>query len=676
MNTFPSVIEKHFLVSSVISASGQRTVDLTPYQLGLFENTYRKSVGGSLPSSVLLAVGSSHIGQAKTGGKLGAYTNVQSVDMSHKSPVIDTRATKVISTKHVLATTTNQQQIGYLGFDGLHPCNSMQFECGKTYYVEVEVSGQPVRSMFGQDLCKTYTVTTDCCDVCATGCTTAEMKQAYLDKLIFQLNENDPFLNRFVKFHKIIKYCVPETPPTKTTYTKYCTSMCDGGSSIDLAKMQAFYPSVTITKTKREDGISYYETDYVTTGVPATYVKSSFVLQNCAVCPATTTAVAGVSQLLVTIDNAGTDILPATQLAAVQLVIPTATKATKTSFENGTGTYLVEVPAGYVVPTFPADTTIELLGTSVGYCIVPTTSYTWTACGTCYKIKRTLQTVIQNPNCNPGQVLTDLIAYYANDPTIVAGSIVAAPVVAGMIGNQVTTATDNCKTTYQLEQWSECMADGCDWIDVASFKGVQAWNGFLWSPQICTGWTINAGGCPVPPVVATEDFVAGIKYEIIYDETLDADCAYSLYDGLSKEPIFVKMTFGEWGNTQVCKANYNVPFKITQHFSKESGRGHEVMKNIIQTQYNEGNLYTDSVAENAHKFNKANGLEWGIEPNHYYNYVELIFDSVQADRYYMSDTGRRFKYTFWYDQNDVLVGKDLVKMVNKIAIKADLPAIV
>ena len=357
-------------------------------------------------------------------------------------------------------------------------------------------------------------------------------------------------------------------------------------------------------------------------------------------------------------------------------MFPTATAASKLSFVNGTSTYVVDFPLGYTVPAIlPADSTAVVMGSTEGYCVVPTTSYTWTACGTCYKIKRTLKATIQNPDCNAAQVLTDLVAFYANDPTIVSGSVVAAPVVAGMQGNAVTPTTDNCKTEYQLEQWSECMTDGCDWTAEATFKPVQAFNGFTFLVDVCTGWTVNVGGCPIPPAVVAEDFVAGIGYEVIYQDDLEVDCAYSAYDGYSKEPINVRLSFGEWNKTKICN-KYDVPFKVTQNFVKETGRGHNIFPQIVKTQYNEGNLYRDSVSENSYKLDKSTGLQWGIQPNHFYNCVQISFDSVGQEMYYQSNTGRKFTYNFWYDITDVKTGQDVIATVNRLLAKGDLPLLV
>lgn len=663
-NNFPASLEKHFLVSSVLGTTGVHTGELKPFQLGLFDSKFYKSVS-TVPSSVLLAIGSAHVGQKTVKGKLGNFANVNSINRSYKTPIIDTRCCNIVDAQHVKASNKNQSQIGYLGYDGVNYCGGIQFECDKSYYVEVQLVGQQVQALFGQDLCEIMTIQTDCCSACATGCTDTDMKEKYLDALINQINVENLKLNRFITAHKIIKRCPVPTAPTHTDFTKYCISVCDDGSAMALARVQASYTN-KIVRSTRDGAISTYETDYIVPGVPTAYVAGATVLQNCTTCPAGATAVAGTKIYKVTIDNVGTGVNAAAWLAEVQAVsgLSTATAAERIDFKYGTSTYLVNFPLAFATPTSPAnDMTIEFIGLTDPYCTMPTTTYTWVACGTCYKVKRTLRTTIQNPDCNPGQVLTDLIAYYANDSSIVSGTIVIPS----------TPVSDGCKTVYEIQQYSDCMQDGCDWTADATFKPIAAWNGFLWAVDVCAGWTLNSNGCPIPPTATTEEFVAGIKFEVNYLQELPEGCAYSIYDELSKEPIFIHVTFGEFNNRDRVCTKFNVPFKITQQFKKENLRGHDVIKELILTGYYEGEVYHDNaVAENAYKYVAAEGLAYGIDKNKFYNYVKIVFDSTAHNTIHHA-APRRWTYYFYTEQNDILNEQKVIALVNKLLVKSDLP---
>jgi hypothetical protein len=290
-----------------------------------------------------------------------------------------------------------------------------------------------------------------------------------------------------------------------------------------------------------------------------------------------------------------------------------------------------------------------------------------------YKVTRKLCTTIQNPDCNPANVLTDLIAYYASDSSVVPGSIVI-PSKPGV--TPATGMTDGCKTAYEIEQYSQLMEDGCDWTATAKFDPLQAFNGFVWKVCDCVGWTVNANGCPVPPTAASEEFVAGIKAEVIYDDELPEGCGYSINDGFSREPITINMVFGEWDkNTRNCSRSLGVPFKLTQNFAGESGRGHDIFRDTLMTQSSEGEVYYDAAnMENGYKLLAAQGLNYGISPNKFYNRIYVTFDSTTHEAIHQP-APRRWQVSFYYDTEDVKVEKSLKAMVNKLLIKADLDTI-
>lgn len=666
-NNFPASLEKHFLVSSVLTSTGNYTGDLMPFQLGLFDSKFYKSVS-TVPTSMILAVGSAHTGQKPVKGKLGNFANVNSINKSYKTPVIDSRTTNIIDIQHVKASISNLNQVSYLGYDGVNYCGALKFECDKSYYIQVDIYGQQVQALFGKDLEEIMTIQTDCCADCSTGCTTYDMQEKYVDALINQINVENLYLNRFITAHKVIKRCPVPTAPTTVGYTQYCISICDEGNAMALARAQSPY-TTKIVRQSYVGSISTYVSDYQLTSAsaPAAYVAQETILQNCSTCPTGGTAVPGNQIYKVTIENTGVGINAAAWLSEVQTLYSSASAADRTDYKYGSSTYTVTFPAAYTGPGAPvAGSTYMLIGASDAYCTMPPVTYNWAACGTSYKVSRTLRTLIQNPACNAGQTLIDLQAYYVNDTSIIANSVIVA----------ASPTSDSCKTLYELQQYSNLMVDGCDWTADATFTNVRAWNGFIWNVDVCAGWTLNSNGCPIPPTPTTTDFVAGIRFDVTYDQQLPDGCAYSIYDELSKEPIFVDVTFGEFNNkTRACQ-RLAVPYKVTQHYKKENLRGHSVIKDLILTGYYEGEVYHDpQMAENAYKLNVAEGLNYGIDKNKFYNYVKITFDSTAHNTIHHAQS-RRWTYYFYVEQNNVLTEQKLLSLINKIADKANLPLLV
>lgn len=665
MTNFPNALEKHYLVSSVLDKSNVHTVDLHPFQLGLFDSNYYKSVGSNLPQSVFFAVGSPHTGQNRVKGKLGNFGNTNSINRSYKTPAFDTRLMSVKEAKFEKAQPVSQQPIYYLGYDGVNYCGSLTFDCNTAYYLSIQLQGNPVQAMFGRDLDEILVVKTDDCKDCAN-CTSKDMKEKYLTELIRQVNEENLFLNRFIKASKVIKHCPLPTPADKVDFKNYTITVCDDGSAMAMARIQSKY-DFKIKRKSTQDGYSTYVSDFILEddGVPTDYEAKSTILKGCDSCPVGSTTVAGSLIYKIQVSNFTDKDTKAEWVTEIKAIsgFSTAKSAELISLENGTSTYLVKFPLNFTEPTSPiANVKFEKIGTEEAYCEMPATTYSWSTGESAYKITRKLRTTIQDPDCNASSVLLALQDYYSSDSSIVPDSVIIPETPVG----------DGCKTTYELEQYSELLQDGCDWVAEAKFKAVQAFNGFMWNVDLCEGYTINANGCPVPPESEDEEFVAGIRFDIIYEEELPSGAAYSIYDNLNKEPIYFSARFGVWNSADPKKEVPNVPFKQTQTWKRENLRGHSVIKNIILSGFNEGEAYYDQVSvDNAFKLIEAEGLKYGIDKNKFYDYISITY-KVENTLNLSNTSFKTFKVFFYFDTNDVDTRQKLMSLINKVLSKSDI----
>lgn len=665
MTNFPNALEKHYLVSSVLDKSNVHTSDLHPFQLGLFDSKHYKSVGSNLPSSVLFAVGSPHVGQNRVKGKLGNFGNTNSINRSYKTPILDTRLMQVREAKYEQAQTKSQQPIYYLGYDGVNYCGSLTFDCSTAYYLAIQVQGNPVQAMFGRDLDEIVIVKTDECKDCSN-CSKKDMQEKYLTELIRQVNEENLFLNRFIKASKVIKHCPLPTPAEKVDFKNYVLSVCDDGSAMAMARVQSKY-DFKIKRKSFQDGYSTYVSDFILEddGTPANYVAKKTILKGCDSCPSGATTVAGSLIYKLVVSNFTNKTTPAEWLTEIKAIsgFNTAKSAELISKDNGSSTYLVKLPLAFVEPTNQvANVTFEKVGEEEAYCEMPTTTYSWVADESAYKLTRKLRTTIQDPECNASSVLLALQSYYSSDSSIVPNSVIIP----------TTPVSDGCKTTYELEQYSELLQDGCDWVAEAKFKPVQAFNGFMWNVSLCEGYTLNENGCPVPPEDTEEEFVAGIRFDVIYEEELPNGAAYSIYDNLNKEPIYVSVRFGVWNSADPKKEVPQVPFKQTQTWKRENLRGHSVLKNIVLSGFYEGEqFYDQATVENAYKLIEAEGLRYGIDKNKFYDYISLTY-KVENTLNSSNTSLRTCKVFFYFDTNDTETKQKLMTLVNKVLDKSEI----
>jgi hypothetical protein len=666
MNTFPAHQEMHYIVNSVVDASGVDTSVLRPHQLGVFDAMTYKSVGSKIPNDFIFAIGSPHVSDKNSPVSALRQSNPYSVNISRKSQVINTRDT-TFKASTFEATTKNTYPTWYLGYDGLNICRGLDFKCDTTYYVSVNLSGYAVEAALGKDMQDIFIFKTDCC---GENCTVINSKEKYVDKIIEYFNKRALYFKDFIKTSKIIKRCSPSVVVPKVLYKKYCLSVCDAGNASALSKVQSKY-SFEVNQTKRQNGISTYETDFIlaTDPVPSPFLSSVSIISDCDVCPSGTTTVAGTNSYTITILNTDSDKTEAQWLTEVQAKYSGALKATKVNYTHGTSTYVVNFATSFVVPAvIPVGTTIDFLKAEKATCVTTPSTFTWSACGDCYKITRKLKMTVKNPDCAGQSYLTEIQAAHTNRADIVPNSLIIS----------ASPAPNACNTVYEIQQYSSCMTDGCDYTEMASFPPLSGWNGFMWEIDACEGWTVNANGCPVPPIDNDVDFVAGLRFDVKIDDTkLYEGCGYSYNDSISHEPLILSVAFGEYKPDFANKCvDKNVPLTQVSSFLRENGRGHTMIPRLIKTEFENGIHIPDpSRMEYGYKTMKAMGINFDIEPTAYYNSINVIFESSSRSMSHEPTNYRTFSYFFYWKMEDFEVGAKLKTLVNKILAKQDLPLI-
>lgn len=186
-----------------------------------------------------------------------------------------------------------------------------------------------------------------------------------------------------------------------------------------------------------------------------------------------------------------------------------------------TETYQLSVEHGDVVTALGND--VALFAYTVDSICVPASAspIAWVECGSHYKTTRQLCMTLKRKDCDAGNHLADLQAFYANDPTYVANSL-------------AVTAGVDCFDKYTLSQYSNCMDDGCLSKDSVSF------------PPIMQGYSngTSFGVWEVVEVALPAYDAAkkcGLEITAEVEERFLSDCVMDLHDYYEVEPIRIEV---------------------------------------------------------------------------------------------------------------------------------------
>ncbi len=197
------------------------------------------------------------------------------------------------------------QDIVQIGWDGVNDCDSLAFECGKSYRFKVNVMGEDVFRTFSRPLYRFIQFDTKCCDNgdCVDSCDDGVACKTYARKLAQLINE-DPELKFFVKAEAVSSDYAATTP----THEIQTLSLCDNGDVVALAAVQTAYPTLKIVRSSRLDSTSIYQTCVPLDTSITDFTPTGSVLQAvCGVCPSGYTTVEGGNIYTVVRPLAGTE---------------------------------------------------------------------------------------------------------------------------------------------------------------------------------------------------------------------------------------------------------------------------------------------------------------------------------------------------------------------------------
>lgn len=653
-----------FIVENVVGA-GKRMGDLKPYDVALLDIDTNLTVDAATynPDKKYKFVWKSPSKGFSTpygGDERNATLPIQSLQLGK------------IDNIHAFedANRTPKPFIGYLGWDSVSACKSLNLDCGRTYGLLIKARGKNVRDSFGRNFEEYITFKTDCCDDCGT----AESATRLIDK-IYEAIEKRSFYNKgaFYQAEKVVNCCPDEGPFDRIRFDEWTLTVQDEGDSHALARVQREYPDQDIERISYKGITSVYRTvtqstlvtpdDPLTPTVddrtwtvnaPANFTSQDIVRVSCATCPAGYSTVNGGDVWLLTFEP--TD--PNNMAASITAATGGKAAASFTVFTNVGATYTVEViyatATAVVAGDFVAGVQATSLGARPDYCQGAATNIAWVQGGELWKIQRTLTMVIKNEDCAGGTRLADMIAFYADTPNLVSGSITA-------------TIVGTCTTSYSISQYSATpLADGCDTkgTDGARFDDIPAFEGHLWVADPCEGWTFDSDGCPVAPATAAiENCQVGIKFTGLFYDQDSTSVYFNPMNQVNVEPITLEVSLVDQELEGSCEIT-EVPWTITQYPKIAQGLGEFVWREMIHSRAYDNHLYTDPDAPEGGLWNMRLGYDYGVKHDSLYHHFDIYHYSHPVRGAIRTDHATREKVCFVIEADKVDVQQDLKTFLN------------
>lgn len=634
-----------------IAPAGLQLHELKPMQLAVYDEKTQRTVAAPTPRNPF-----SLVWKTPSQGTGGAFPDQWNAREPVKSLLIHN-----VDRTHLFDGATAERKVfeAYLGWDGISACKGLKFDCGTDYQITIHAKGKPVRDAFGgRDKTEVIPFRMDCC----TDCTAETSTRNALMKLVNAIKNDAFYVNRFFEVHPMYS-CVPEvTPFTTTAFQDYCISLCDTGDEAALSAVQQAYQTLNIYRSAREGAISTYKVE-CHTSLPAAYVTTATLPADCDTCPAGYTLNVARKKYIVTTENTGVGVNAAAWLAEVKAIdqsgtdpFDTAVAATRLRYENGSSTYEVLMPLAFTTTALVPNTTYMYIDTVPASCVQTTpVSTAWAQCGTKYKIKRTLELTLKNGDCSDAVAdLAALTAYYATFPDIVSGSVAAV--------NE-----GDCITTYQLQQWSNCLEDGCDWIgaDTAKFGDVPTYNGGFWLPVACEGWTFDGEGVPVPPTVTDPEACRlGIKFVGLNVETDTVECATDIYDAVETEGVTLEVSISQY-DLAPCNV-MDVSWTVVQEPTTQQGLGSTLLKQEIHDRQYQLYEYNSNHAEDGAMLAARRGNSFTIDPKKLYNTVS-VYHNYDINRNTVNQGNRTREHILLaVDANKTTLLSQVKTLVNQI----------
>jgi len=604
-NSAQSTTFNYFVGSGlVLSDTTKTTADLVPLQLGLFNSKNYKAIASGTSyrtvPEIIIAMGSPN--EEKI-----SWTNAA---MSFKSVPI--RADKLIAWRKSTPKKALNHKVA-IGWDGTSDCKTIEATCDEAYTLFLQIEGSPTTRFFGaKPLTETFVVQTGCCEDCVSGCS-ADV-EAVVDNFVGQINKH-PRISPFVKAEKLVSYTNAPTADT-VDYESYTLTIADEGGIQELAAIQATYPNATVTRTSREGIFStYLLIQLQSESAPAAYSnQSNTVISNCTDCPSGYTLVGKKYKYKVQKQDAGTS----SNLTTIQSGYSDS-GAYRLSYVNGESTYVVTNTTGTTPSAAVAGDIVTYIGYNAPYCELDTATTTaWEASDAYYKTVRDLCLVLGDDVCDDvsgTSQLAAITAFYANNPSVVSGSI----------------AQDNngtCANTYAISQVSDnLMKTGCT-TDIPVFSNLDPYKNSYWT--VC---------CDAESTAGTVDKI-GIVLTGAYVDTQFGNCSFKYDDFVELDLPRITVRQGDFVELEnKCSTRWAVTELQAPQYP--TGLGKNVLKEYIDIQSTKGQRWSDDP-----RWREIYGYNYEfIKKNKFYKHFYLEFEAL--DKFFTSTGfgGNDFKQT-------------------------------
>lgn len=643
-----NTVELNWVVGST-AAAGKSSKNLIPFEFGILDADTNStlSLTSAPPSEFVFAVGSPNLKQATDGQKINRLYNPKNNDVTFRSE----KARNVTNLRFISPDVQDLTQVYYLGYNGIDACESINFECGKTYDFHIHAKGRAVRNVFGREFSEVVSVDAPCCDA-SCGCVDGKVDcSLVIDNLLERFNSDLFWVNRFFKVEKVMS-CEPAvTPPGKTAYSEWTLTVCDNGDELALNEVQKQYPTVNVVKKSRRAPYTTYSfTQLTATADPTDFSQTRTTVKGCTTCPNGFTSVAGGFAYVVEIDNTNADTTLSAQLTAVQAVWATATYAEKVNFSYGTSTYYIVTSAA--IATGTGDSRIvKTIGATVPTCVQTTPITTaWVERTGLYKITRDLVLTKQNDDCKSDpEELALVTASLAGRTDIVSGSLATS------------ADSTSCIIRFEVSQYNnELLEDGCDVFgsDGAKFDSLPTYQGFRWETVPCEGWDVNENGCPIPPAADTACCQCGLKFTTLSFEEMYGDTVYDINEYEEKDFIDLSVSVYQPDGTPLACPTSNVPlFRKVKGAKLRSLKGRDVLKQILITRFDRQERFMNLTSKEALLYAEREGLKYGVVLNDYYYKIEIVHQINGWEHF--SPVGNKEVVSLYIHQDNIVLFQKL-----------------
>lgn len=509
---------------------------------------------------------------------LGIYGGVP--NETDRSKLIKGKLIKGFRAKKASKPQTQKIVIGWTG--DVSDTETITAGVGERKFLYLNYTGTGIDKLFSkQGITRAYSVDTSCwnsTDDCSTSCGTVDNCRL-ADEFVKQINA-DSWTNKFAKARAITE-CSLSGGVACYVFT---VDLCDAGDDASLGLVQAQYPGLVVTRTKRVGATSTYSLTKSTNSLPTAVTNAGMILiPDCSTCPSGYTAVTSKKVYTIKISDAGT--VAALTAAATAYGIVSPESITRLSYEYGTSTYVAT--SSTALTAIDADQVTFLGDSRVGCVITTPTTTAWVLSETLYKYPKTYRLTIGDTVCGSNR----LAEIQATFPELVVS---------------IVDARGSCVHTYQTTVYSQCVPLGCS-QEQLFFTRPQNFDGVQWEAVASEGGD------------GTEK--AGIEIEIAFINRTTSECTYDRFPADDYDTVFVNAS--EYNPDTWQGSNCETSWKVReiQGFKPPIGDGARLRK---QEEYSKG--YDLRVRHSNPVVRENMGYSLQADPNKYYDEYVLEFD--------------------------------------------------